>query len=267
MRAKKSLGQHFLKSKRAIAKIITAAQLETNDVVLEIGPGKGALTKALLETGVRVIAIEKDSDMVEVLEQMFTGEIESGRLFLIHDDVLVFDPTAHGLQQGKYKLVANIPYYITGEIIRRFLSEVAQPERMVLLVQKEVATRIVARDAKESILSLSVKAYGTPKLVMTVSARDFAPAPKVDSAILSITNISHSNLPADKEAGFFMIIKQAFSQKRKQLAGTIPPLISKEKLINFLTEQKLPVTARPEELSFEHWVKLLIADSTTMNRH
>lgn len=257
MRAKKSLGQHFLKSKRAIAKIISAAQLTTDDVVLEIGPGKGALTKALLESGARVIAIEKDSDMIEVLEQMFASEIESGRLFLIHDDVLMFDPTAHGLQRGRYKLIANIPYYITGEIIRRFLSEVAQPERMVLLVQKEVATRIAARDAKESILSLSVKAYGTPKLVMTVPARDFSPAPKVDSAILSITDISHDRLSSDKEERFFTIIKQAFSQKRKQLAGTIPPLVSKEVLVEFLTQQKLPVTARPEELSFDNWMKLI----------
>ncbi len=257
MKAKKSLGQHFLKSKRAIAKIISAAQLTTDDVVLEIGPGKGALTKALLESGARVIAIEKDSDMIEVLEQMFVSEIESGRLFLIHDDVLMFDPTTHGLQQGRYKLIANIPYYITGEIIRRFLSEVAQPERMVLLVQKEVATRIAARDAKESILSLSVKAYGTPKLVMTVPARDFSPAPKVDSAILSITDISHDRLSSDEEEQFFTIIKQAFSQKRKQLAGTIPPLIPKETLVEFLTQQKLPVTARPEELSFDNWMKLI----------
>ncbi|MEN9405290.1 MAG: dimethyladenosine transferase, rRNA (adenine1518-N6/adenine1519-N6)-dimethyltransferase [Candidatus Parcubacteria bacterium] len=257
MKAKKSLGQHFLKSKRAIAKIISAAQLTTDDVVLEIGPGKGALTKALLESGARVIAIEKDNDMIEVLEQMFASEIESGRLFLIHDDVLMFDPTTHGLQQGRYKLIANIPYYITGEIIRRFLSEVAQPERMVLLVQKEVATRITARDAKESILSLSVKAYGTPKLVMTVPVRDFSPAPKVDSAILSITDISHDRLSSDEEEQFFTIIKQAFSQKRKQLAGTIPPLIPKETLVEFLTQQKLPVTARPEELSFDNWMKLI----------
>ncbi len=257
MKAKKSLGQHFLKSKRAISKIISVAQLTEHDVVLEIGPGRGALTKALLETGARIIAIEKDSDMIEILEQMFATETESGRLLLIHDDVLTFDPTSHGLQQGRYKLIANIPYYITGEIIRRFLSEVTQPERMVLLVQKEVATRIAARDGKESILSLSVKAYGTPKLVMTVPARDFSPAPKVDSAILSITNISHDRLSSDKEKQFFTIIKQAFSQKRKQLAGTIPPLVSKEKLIEFLTQQKLPVTARPEELSFEEWVKLV----------
>lgn len=254
MKAKKSLGQHFLKSKRAIAKIISAAQLTADDVVLEIGPGKGALTKALLESGARVIAIEKDSDMIEVLKQMFTHEIASGRLMLIHEDILTWNPN---LVAGSWKLVANIPYYITGEIIRRFLSEVAQPERMVLLVQKEVATRIAARDEKESILSLSVKAYGTPKLVMTVPARDFSPAPKVDSAILSITDISHDRLSSENEKQFFTIIKQAFSQKRKQLAGTIPPLVSKEMLVEFLTQQKLPVTARPEELSFDNWMKLI----------
>lgn len=259
MKAKKSLGQHFLKSKRAIAKIISAAQLTADDVVLEIGPGKGALTKALLESGARVIAIEKDSDMIEVLEKMFAHEIALRQLQIIHGDILTIDiePLLQANEATSYKLVANIPYYITGEIIRRFLSEVAQPERMVLLVQKEVATRIAARDAKESILSLSVKAYGTPKLVMTVPARDFSPAPKVDSAILSITDISHDRLSSDKEEKFFTIIKQAFSQKRKQLAGTIPPLVSKEALVEFLTQQKLPVTARPEELSFDNWMKLI----------
>ncbi len=259
MRAKKSLGQHFLKSKRAIAKIISAAQLAENDVVLEIGPGRGALTKALLESGARVIAIEKDSDMIEVLEQMFANEIASRRLQIIHGDILTIDigPLLQANEATNYKLVANIPYYITGEIIRRFLSEVTQPERMVLLVQKEVATRIAARDGKESILSLSVKAFGTPKLVMTVPARDFAPAPKVDSAILSITNISHDRLVPDKETQFFEIIKRAFSQKRKQLVGTVPPLVSKEDLVDFLIQQKLPVTTRPEELDFEDWKHLI----------
>lgn len=228
-----------------------------DDIIVEIGPGQGVLTEVLLVFAAKVIAIEKDPDLVVFLKEKFSYAIENGRLDLIEGDVLDFDPELLSFYEMHYKVVANIPYYITGLIIKKFLTASHQPECMVLLVQKEVATRIVARDGKESILSLSVKAYGTPKLVMTVPARDFAPAPKVDSAILSITNISHDRLDPEQEARFFRIIKKGFSQKRKQLAGTVPPLIPKESLIAFFREQKIPVTARPEELSLEDWIRLI----------
>ncbi len=158
-RAKKALGQHFLTSKKIVSEIASVAELTRDDTVLEVGPGKGVLTRALLETGAHVVAVEKDRDLVETLSHPFASEIDSKQLTIVQGDVLTFEPAAYGLKEHAYKLVANIPYYITGEIMRRFLSGGSQPERMVLLVQKEVAERVVARDTKESILSMSVKLY------------------------------------------------------------------------------------------------------------
>ena len=201
MQAKKSLGQHFLKSQKAIETMVKTSGAQTGDLVLEIGPGMGVLTEALLQAGASVVAVEKDDLLIPVLEEKFEKEIKSGQLKLIHDDILNFDVSkvpfgGSELPRGTldtYKLVANIPYYITGQIIRIFLEAENQPESMTLLVQKEVAERIVARDEKESLLSLSVKAYGTPKYVEKVPRGAFAPAPNVDSAIIHISNISKNN--------------------------------------------------------------------------
>src|SRR3989344_3189802 len=157
MRAKKSLGQNFLTSHAVAQDIIAAAHITPDDVVLEIGPGKGFLTEGLLQKAKKVIAVEKDGRMVEYLKDKFREEIRNGKLELIHQDILSFDPAGCGLRVTGYKLIANIPYYITGEILRTFLSGDTQPSLMVLMVQKEVAERIVARDGKESILSMSVK--------------------------------------------------------------------------------------------------------------
>ncbi len=279
MRAKKHLGQHFLKSKVVVEKIIAAGDVSVNDVVLEIGPGKGVLTESLLLRAEKVVAVEKDPDMISILSEKFADEIKTGKLILVSEDILSFNPNAHGLVAGKYKLIANIPYYITGEILRAFLETHPQPERMILLVQKEVAERIVARDAKakpngrprESILSISVKAYGTPKIVARVPKKFFSPSPDVDSAVLAITNISKKRFepkptgrpwatpdgrPSISEETFFMLVKKGFSQKRKQLAGNIAELISKEKCAAFLRERNLPETARAEELSVSDWEAL-----------
>ncbi|HPY12875.1 MAG TPA: 16S rRNA (adenine(1518)-N(6)/adenine(1519)-N(6))-dimethyltransferase RsmA, partial [Candidatus Paceibacterota bacterium] len=197
MKAKKSLGQNWLKSETAIQEIIKTADLNERELVLEIGPGQGKLTEALLSVGATVVAIEKDDRLIEVLTEKFAAEIKVGRFILIHDDILNLDfsslfsslKTNRRKLIASYCLVANIPYYLTGQIIRKFLSqEKIQPTKMVLMLQKEVAKRIVAGDGKESLLSLSVKAYGEPKYIKTVPAGAFVPKPKVDSAILLIHN-------------------------------------------------------------------------------
>mgnify|MGYP003393924546 FL=1 len=139
MRAKKSLGQHFLKSEKALATIVKSGELRVGDTVLEIGPGQGALTEKLLGTKCRVLAVEKDDNLYEFLKEKFKTEIKSGQLNLIHDDILNFDPESYNLEASTYKLVANIPYNITGAILKKFLSAKCQPERIVLLVQKEAA--------------------------------------------------------------------------------------------------------------------------------
>ncbi|KKW30049.1 MAG: Ribosomal RNA small subunit methyltransferase A, partial [Candidatus Kaiserbacteria bacterium GW2011_GWC2_52_8b] len=177
------LGQHFLTARWAAMKLAGTAVTSRGEIVLEIGPGKGALTKELLTFSDHVIAIEKDGILIEKLRETFKNELSDGRLTLVPADVRDVSPEKLGLVGGKYVLAANIPYYITGEIIRQFLTAATQPRAMVLLVQKEVAQHIVSK--KESILSLSVKVFGSPRIVAKVGKGSFSPPPSVDSAILS----------------------------------------------------------------------------------
>jgi 16S rRNA (adenine1518-N6/adenine1519-N6)-dimethyltransferase len=268
MKAKKSLGQNFLKSKSAVADIIKAAAIIPSDTILEVGPGKGVLTEALLEKAGKVIAVEKDNELIEFLEQKFEHEIKAGKLSIIHQDILEFNP-AHptgrnpvsdtSFRPHEYKLVANIPYYITGQIFRKFLESGCQPAKMVLLVQKEVAERIVVRDGKESILSISVKAYGNPKYIAKVPARYFAPAPKVDSAILLVDSISKGFFIQNglDEKAFFDIIKTGFAHKRKLLIRNLELLYPKEKLARAFDTLGISKTIRPEKMILENWKKLL----------
>src|SRR3989344_1845711 len=178
MRAKKSLGQNFLMHARIAERIVLVAELPPEASVFEIGPGTGMLTRELLKCTKKVIALEADRALFEKLQTDFAEEVRDTRLELIYGDIRLFDITA--LPKG-YALVANIPYYLTGEIFRMFLSADNQPSTMTLLVQKEVADRIVARD-KESILSLSVKAYGTPKREFIVPGRGFWPRARGEPA-------------------------------------------------------------------------------------
>ncbi|MEK7066338.1 MAG: rRNA adenine dimethyltransferase family protein, partial [Patescibacteria group bacterium] len=201
---KKSLGQNFLTSVGAVNKIVDTAveatvKLEvgpptggttSNFTVLEIGPGKGVLTKALLKKFEKVLAVEKDDNLFVELGEKFTKEIETGQLTLIHGDILELTPGKLGLISKNYATVANLPYYITGQFLRSWLETEFPPKFMVLMLQKEVAERITARDGKESLLSISVKAYGEPKYIETIKRGSFYPIPNVDSAILLINNIS-----------------------------------------------------------------------------
>ena len=211
-RPKKSLGQNFLMHSRIAERIAKVADLSANATVLEIGPGRGILTRALLARAGRVIAVEADEALYTTLQSDFAGDISSGRLELIHGDIRAFDI---GVLPRGYQLVANIPYYLTGEIFRMFLESKNQPSSVTLLVQKEVAVRI-ARSRKQSILSLSVKAYGEPKYEFTVPRGAFVPAPRVDSAVLTVRHISRKNfgIPAEEEK-FFALLHAGFAHKRK----------------------------------------------------
>jgi 16S rRNA (adenine1518-N6/adenine1519-N6)-dimethyltransferase len=238
-----------LKSKQAIVDMIRAADISRGEKVLEIGPGKGVLTEALLEAGAHVITVEADRELIPFLQEKFAEEIEEGKLKLVQGNILDVSPST-SLGTTSYKLVANIPYYITGAIIRKFLEAKNQPKSMTLLVQKEVAERIVARDGKESILSLSVKAYGTPKIVTKVPKRYFSPEPKVDSAIIHIGNISKNNFKGLSEEKFFEIIRTAFAQKRKTLAKNLR--IFRLEPPNGLVDPKI----RAEDLSLKDFILL-----------
>tara|TARA_B100000745_G_scaffold294549_1_gene237667 strand:+ start:27389 stop:28189 length:801 start_codon:yes stop_codon:yes gene_type:complete len=247
IKAKKSLGQHFLTSVDIARGVVEAGEVKEGDTVLEIGPGKGMLTKELLDTGATVVVIEKDTECIPYLVETFDKEIAAGKLKVIPGDVRDFDDSLPF--ETPYKLVANIPYYITGEIIRTFLEREDRPTTISLLVQKEVADRI-ARSEKESLLSLSVKAFGTPKYVKTVKAGSFFPKPAVDSAILGIYDISGEFFKDLDEKVFFEVLHKAFGEKRKQIGKTLGDLISKEEL-------PINPTTRPEDISLSDWKNIV----------
>jgi len=226
------------------------------DIVVEAGPGKGALTKNLLAASREVIAVEKDERLVLYLQLKFRKEIAAGKLNLIGGDILEFQPSALRLKTGGYKVAANIPYYITGKFLRHFLSEVEQPSMMALMLQKEVADRIMATDGKESLLSLSVKAYGKPFIAARVPAGAFSPSPKVDSAVVLIRNISRDRFKdAEMEGRFFKIIHAGFRSKRKKLSGNLKTLFG-ETVKAALAASGVDENARAEDVPIEKWLRL-----------
>jgi 16S rRNA (adenine1518-N6/adenine1519-N6)-dimethyltransferase len=236
MYKKKSLGQHFLHNRHYLNLVADAAGIIKGEAVVEVGPGEGALTEVLLERGAKVVALEKDARLIEFLQEKFKGK----NFEVIEGDALEFDISNYFTGTKKFKVVGNVPYYITGALFKKFLSAARQPQTLVFLVQKEVAERI-ARAKKESILSLSVKAYGTPAYIKSVPAGAFVPPPKVDSAIIAVKDIARVNFasPAHEEM-FFELIKKAFGQKRKMLRATLG----------------VDSSERPEDLSLAQWLEL-----------
>tara|TARA_Y100000310_G_scaffold312831_1_gene360529 strand:- start:3046 stop:3810 length:765 start_codon:yes stop_codon:yes gene_type:complete len=253
MRAKKSLGQNFLTSKSVLQNIIRVAHVTNEDTILEIGPGKGALTTELLKGAKHIITIEKDENLVACLSRKFEKEISNGRLMLISDDV--FNMTQNekimNALSNKFKIVANIPYNITGALLPFFFSLPTLPRQIVIMVQYEVAKRIRATDKKESILSLSVKAYSDVRLIQKVSRKYFKPQPKVDSAVLSLENISKDNFKKTSEKDFFNLIKKGFSQKRKLLKNNLG--VAEE----ILEDCGISPKTRAENLTLQQWLCLL----------
>lgn len=249
--AKKSLGQNFLHAPNVISAMVHAGNVSSVSTVLEVGPGKGALTAKLLETSARVIAIEKDDRAIPFLKEKFANNTN---FELIHDDILNFDEKK--LPKG-YILIANIPYYITGEFIRKFLESENPPLRIVVMLQKEVAKRIV--DTKESILSISVKAYGSAKYVTSVPRKFFRPMPNVDSAVLLIENISKNFF---REAGiseksFFEVLKAGFAHKRKVVIRNLEDKIDKKVLETLWENEKWPRDMRAENIPLHMWKKIV----------
>ena len=265
----KLLGQNFLTSREIAEDIVNAADVGLSDIILEVGPGKGILTELLIEKAKKVIAVEKDKRLIDFLKEEFKEEIKNKKIELIYGDVLKF-PKGVSLRipketpLGTYKIVANIPYYITSRFLRQFLSGAHQPTLMVLMVQKEVAERITTRDGKESILSISVKAYGKPEIVRKVPAGCFYPKPKVDSAVIKISGISKNffkepplTFPLAKgerkgvEEKFFELVKKGFGQKRKMLINNLK--ISPE----IFNKCNIPQKVRAENVSLGEWKCLL----------
>ncbi len=253
---KKSLGQNFLTSTVVPNWMCEAGRIQPGDQVLEIGPGTGALTRTLLDQGAVVHAIETDARAITVLQTTFASEIAHGTLQLIEGDArtLALDTV---LDTAKpYKVVANIPYYLSGFLLRTVLELPNPPILVVFLMQKEVVHRIT-REEKASLLSLSVQVYGQPTYVRTVSRGHFNPPPQVDSAILLIDSISHTAIPtkADQER-FFAHLHQGLGQKRKQLLGALAQTYDRAELSQIFTHQGLRLDVRGEDLSVTKWLAL-----------
>ncbi|MDZ4385385.1 MAG: 16S rRNA (adenine(1518)-N(6)/adenine(1519)-N(6))-dimethyltransferase RsmA [Candidatus Moranbacteria bacterium] len=251
-RPKKSLGQNFLRDEKVLQKIIDASGLVSTDSVIEIGPGEGVLTGQLAKYAGKIIAIELDSDLVPIIAEKFqtTTNIE-----IIHGDILNINLPRLLADRSivAYKVIANIPYYITSPIIRLFLEQAVQPQEMILMVQKEVAERIVAGPGQGSILSVSVQYYATTEIIFKVSKQAFFPIPKVDSAVIKIIPTKKFDKEADKV--FFRIVKAGFAAKRKTLLNNLSNSLQLDKNI---VEEKLQTlgiapTARAQELSLEKW--------------
>lgn len=250
--AKKSLGQNFLINQGILAKIIAAGQVTSKDKVIEVGPGKGGLTEHLLKAGAHVIAVEKDNRLIEALQTKFDGENFS----LLEKDILEVDPTEMGLEEGDYKIVANIPYYITSHFLRIIFEKWPRPKMVVVLVQKEVAQRIMSQPGDMSILALSVRFYGDPEVISYVSKGSFSPPPKVDSAILKIT--PKKNIDKKIEKRFFELIKAGFAGKRKKLISNLKNIgaIDPEQLERIFAHHDLDINIRAEDLSLNQWLEL-----------
>lgn len=216
IRPSKRLGQNFLIDKFAVKKIISAAELSKKDVVLEIGPGTGILTRELAKKAGKVVAVEKDVRMIEILKKEL-GDFKN--IVVLHQDILHL---GNKLPNG-FKVVGNLPFYLTAPVIRRFLEfDEARPRCMVLVVQKEVAQRICAKSPKMNLLAVSVQFYAEPKIVSYISKTSFWPKPKVDSAIIKITPQVNKYTPDELfTRRFFGIVRAGFSQPRKQLANNL----------------------------------------------
>ena len=253
---KKSLGQHFLNSDFVPKKMCDAGSVADGDIVLEIGPGTGVLTAEILSRGATVVAVEADSRAIESLQETFAQEIADKQLTIFHHDARKLDMAAFGLADQQFKVIANIPYYISGLLFRQCLESGIQPTDLVFLVQKEVAERI-ARDTKESILSMSVKIFGDPSYICTVKRGHFTPPPAVDSAIVAIHNINKDRLQTISTEQFFTTLHAAFGQKRKQIASNLRPLFSKEVVVDQLSKMDIVPTIRAEDLSIEQFITLI----------
>jgi 16S rRNA (adenine1518-N6/adenine1519-N6)-dimethyltransferase len=261
LRARKSLAQHFLVDGSVLRKIITAAELTPSDTVIEVGPGLGVLTQTLVEQARKVIAIELDNHLAKILKAHLN---DSNKVIVINEDVLKVNPSDLLSKQSEYKVVANLPYYITSAVIRHFLEASIQPKLMVLMVQQEVAKQITAKPGEMSLLSVSVQLYGKPTIVSRVSARCFYPAPDVDSAILKIEVYPRPKVQSDDIVGFFNLVRAGFSANRKQLVNSLENGLKmpKNEILSLLQKASIDHRRRAETLTIEEWGLLYKVFST-----
>ncbi|MBI2591934.1 ribosomal RNA small subunit methyltransferase A [Candidatus Saccharibacteria bacterium] len=260
---KKSLGQHWLHDETALNHICDRSNLSQDDTVLEIGPGTGTLTAKLLKRGAKVVAVEKDETLAAKLHNLrvrpvdSTGRTRRRQLSVVEGDILQFDLTR---LPADYKVVANIPYYLTSNLLRYLSESINPPSLMVLLLQKEVAQRIAVQPGQMSLLSVSVQLYYEPELGRIIPARLFTPPPKVDSQVVILRRLPVTRiiLVANEVDGFMKVVKAGFSQRRKKLRSSLSGGlgITKEQADDLLKKAGINPNTRAQELSLQEWYKL-----------
>ena len=249
---KKSLGQNFLFDENVLARIVAAADLQPGDEVLEIGPGLGALTRRLAQKAERVVAVELDGRFLPILQAELA---EYDNVTLIHGDILEQNPAQ--LFTRPYKVVANVPYYITGAILRHLLSAAHKPSLLVMTVQKEVAERVTAVPPNMSLLAVSAQFYGRVQRLAAIKAGAFWPRPDVDSAVIRLDLREKRPLPLNEEAAFFRLVRAGFSQKRKQLKNNLRQLgLGKEEITAILEAAGVDGRRRAQTLTLAEWVAI-----------
>lgn len=259
LRPSKDFSQNFLIDREVLNEIVAAADLQKDDVVLEIGPGFGVLTVELAKRVRKVVAVEADRGMAGALREILA---EYKNVEIVEQDILKLPITNYQLPNYNYKIVANLPYQITSAVFRKFLSEEPRPSEMTVMVQKEVAERISAEAGEMSLLSLSVQFFGQPETVATVPRTAFWPEPEVNSAILKISQIkneSEKNLKRINPEDFFKVIKIGFSARRKQLHNNLSGglRIPDQKVKEILVSLGFDERARAQDLGVNDWIKLV----------
>lgn len=247
----KSLGQHWLRDRGVLAHIADCAELEPSDTVLEIGPGLGTLTSELLRRSEKVLAVEFDGELARKLPAQFPGK----NLEVVQSDILAFDLS---VMPKDYKVVANVPYYITSKIVQLLMTAENKPSIAVLLIQKEVAERLAAKPGDMSILAVSAQLFADVTVGDVVPAAMFTPPPKVDSQVVILKTRSEPFLTDVDEKDFFRIVKAGFSAKRKQLRSSLSGglAISKQDAESLLQKAGISPDLRAEALSLDQWVDL-----------
>lgn len=262
--ARKSLGQHFLIDESVLEQIVSAAELNPEDIVIEVGPGLGTLTKQLAEHVAKVIAVELDSKLVEMLRRELPP---FSNVSIVNADILQITPSqllerysgfSGGAFAANYKVVANLPYYITSPVLRHFLEASLKPSLMVVMVQREVGEAIVASEGKMSLLSIGVQFYSKPTITARVSAKSFYPPPKVNSVVLRLDLYSKPVVEVTDIPGFFEVVGCGFRSPRKQLRNSLARGLemSPGEIDLLLEEAGIEGKRRPETLSLEEWRKL-----------
>ena len=256
LQPRKGLGQNFLTDPVALERIVAAADLSSSDLVVEVGAGAGTLTRPLAEQAGRVLALELDDQLVTLLRDELA---ELQNVVIIHGDVLHF--SSPELIHRGYKVVGNLPYYITSAVLRRFLSRMPRPRLMVVTVQREVAERVVAKPDKMNLLAVSVQFYGQPHIVARIPAGAFYPAPKVDSAVVRIDVGERPAVSLGEEldeASFFRVVRAGFSQKRKKLRNSLSAGLRSSPLevSEALEQAGVDPGRRAQTLSLQEWASV-----------